>query len=127
MKEIKSKYPVRDGYIFLLNGVRTVYNKHAKSRLDHLVVVWVLRIFRKQGRKRKQDRKVCVHFFYVPVPLLDNNHCLARTKPVTFRYLAKLLAQGYSVIDDQTRWYYNRWSAKRFYVKTQERIGVRFF
>ena len=118
------KYPIRDGCIFLLDKPEWRFNDKANCFLSHWHVIWILRVFKKIGEKRRQDRFVRVFRLMVPKRPDASKHALPIEKRVRLRSLTKQLAGGYELIDDHCLWYDHERDACSFYNKVQNYLKV---
>jgi len=111
-----SRYPIADGYVIRLASIRRRHNWKLKKTADHYLYVWIRHVYKQtENGKRPQDRKVNVLMFYKPVMATEKFAYIMKERPVTVRYLTKILSSGYDILSRTTRWDYVKANSKRFY------------
>lgn len=122
-RQVSSKYPVKAGYVLLLNHPRVRFNDKIGFRAPHRVFIWILRVFKRRLGKRLQDCKVRVCFHLIPMDPTKIRQWLFWDRDVSFRYLTKLLSNGYKEVDTKSRWHYRRKSARRYCRVIENHLG----
>lgn len=111
----KSKYPIKEGYVFLLREKRKRFNKEINACVNHYVFVWILRFGKRKFRGQPKNRPVKVVMLAMPALQGFEEKTIIWENTVQFRTITRLLSKGYNVISDKVPFNYNRWNFKKFY------------
>lgn len=100
-----------------LHETEWIYDTELRTRLEYVVYIWVLRVFKTSPTDRRpRDQLVHAFFFKQPVDPNRSTHYRKIQRKVSIGYIQKLMAgKRYNLLSEDCHWTYKRSDSEKFY------------